>query len=682
MANTKISALTAISASNNAQEIPVNDAGVTKKITLAQALAHSHSHTKAQISDFSHTHPDTDVTGLEEKIQDTVGAMVAVDSTMTATYNDTSGVLTLTAPAGAHTHDAADVTDLAEATQDIVGAMVVAGANITANYSDAAGTLTIAGVVGNGLGWHDVVQDYGAAGDGVADDRSAIEDAIAAADAAGGGVIYFPEGTYMVGYNAGNRAGIYLTGRDDIHFVGAGIGVTIIKQKAHAGAGTDNFHLFNLDNNNARISWRWMTLDGNSSAHTGVNVDASHLIELEDTCTDIWISEVEFNDAIGDGVRLLGTGAGSWTVKRVWIDKCRFINGNRSGVAFQRAVEYVWVTDNYYEGTSDQDISWEPSGSTSPRHIVCSGNIVNHSTAPNSIVIAGVDGSDLATDIKFVNNVIVGGDIKVVRTDGFLIAGNYFESQQTSRFPIWLSGTVRNGVVRDNECRWTAGTAATGHIHVNPDNGVGPSDISIVGNRVVCTQNIGGINVQDASRILIQGNTVKGSGAGSTIGIRCRNASMSEIQDIQIIGNTVLDFSATAIQITGGASNLVRGIQVVGNTFDDTDTSTPSQTTGIDFNTLSTYLTGSPPVVMGNLSNRGITSPIANLGTAAIVVAGGSANAIGTANVSVSVFFCSGTPEGAITAPVGSMATRRDGGAGTTFYIKESGTGNTGWVAK
>lgn len=42
----------------------------------------------------------------------------------------------------------------------------------------------------------------------------------------------------------------------------------------------------------------------------------------------------------------------------------------------------------------------------------------------------------------------------------------------------------------------------------------------------------------------------------------------------------------------------------------------------------------------------------------------------------------SGTPEGAITAPVGSLYTRTNGGAGTTLYVKESGAGNTGWVAK
>jgi len=42
----------------------------------------------------------------------------------------------------------------------------------------------------------------------------------------------------------------------------------------------------------------------------------------------------------------------------------------------------------------------------------------------------------------------------------------------------------------------------------------------------------------------------------------------------------------------------------------------------------------------------------------------------------------SGTPEAAVTAPVGSMWLRTDGGTNTTLYIKETGAGNTGWVAK
>lgn len=40
-----------------------------------------------------------------------------------------------------------------------------------------------------------------------------------------------------------------------------------------------------------------------------------------------------------------------------------------------------------------------------------------------------------------------------------------------------------------------------------------------------------------------------------------------------------------------------------------------------------------------------------------------------------------GSPEGAITASVGSLYRRTDGGVDTTLYAKETGSGNTGWVA-
>lgn len=46
------------------------------------------------------------------------------------------------------------------------------------------------------------------------------------------------------------------------------------------------------------------------------------------------------------------------------------------------------------------------------------------------------------------------------------------------------------------------------------------------------------------------------------------------------------------------------------------------------------------------------------------------------------IFSGSGSPEGVVTAVVGSLYTRTDGGAGTTLYVEESGAGNTGWVAK
>lgn len=46
------------------------------------------------------------------------------------------------------------------------------------------------------------------------------------------------------------------------------------------------------------------------------------------------------------------------------------------------------------------------------------------------------------------------------------------------------------------------------------------------------------------------------------------------------------------------------------------------------------------------------------------------------------IYSGAGSPEAAVTAAIGSIYMRTDGGAGTCVYVKESGTGDTGWVAK
>lgn len=48
----------------------------------------------------------------------------------------------------------------------------------------------------------------------------------------------------------------------------------------------------------------------------------------------------------------------------------------------------------------------------------------------------------------------------------------------------------------------------------------------------------------------------------------------------------------------------------------------------------------------------------------------------------VGAFYGSGSPEGVVSANIGSTYHCTDGAAGQCFYVKESGTGNTGWVSK
>ena len=53
------------------------------------------------------------------------------------------------------------------------------------------------------LKWY-VVTDYGATGNGTTDDTLAIQKAINAAETAGGGIVYFPTGTYIISAAPGN----------------------------------------------------------------------------------------------------------------------------------------------------------------------------------------------------------------------------------------------------------------------------------------------------------------------------------------------------------------------------------------------------------------------------------------------------------------------------------------------
>lgn len=85
-----------------------------------------------------------------------------------------------------------------------------------------------------------------------------------------------------------------------------------------------------------------------------------------------------------------------------------------------------------------------------------------------------------------------------------------------------------------------------------------------------------------------------------------------------------------------------------------------------------------------------------NVGTGGIVPVADSSYNIGSSSLRVNRSYViaryytatqfdasgSGSPEGVLAASVGSTYRRTDGGASTSFYVKESGTGNTGWVGK
>ena len=125
------------------------------------------------------------------------------------------------------------------------------------------------------------------------------------------------------------------------------------------------------------------------------------------------------------------------------------------------------------------------------------------------------------------------------------------------------------------------------------------------------------------------------------------------------------------------------GWTITGNVITDTNASNRTQWGGIRV----TNSGGSPYLIhWGNYIIGNGAGSIIYTNTSTIAV--GMSYESTTANANplsfssgAAILSGSATPEGAVTAKVGSLYMRSDGSTGTTLYVKESGTGNTGWVA-
>ncbi|WP_349617118.1 glycosyl hydrolase family 28-related protein [Azotobacter salinestris] len=145
-------------------------------------------------------------------------------------------------------------------------------------------------------------RDFGALGDGVSDDRAAIQAAIDAAHASGGGTVYLPPGEYRVSA-AGEPGEGCLMLKDGVYLVGAGMGETVIKLvdgsdqkitgmvRSAYGEETSNFGMSDL------------TLDGNR-ANTGGKVDGwfnGYIPGQDGADRNVTIERVEVREMSGYG---------------------------------------------------------------------------------------------------------------------------------------------------------------------------------------------------------------------------------------------------------------------------------------------------------------------------------------------------------------------------------------------
>lgn len=187
----------------------------------------------------------------------------------------------------------------------------------------------------NGLNEQFNVQNYGAEGNGVADDTAAIQRAIDAAVEAGGGVVVLPKGTYIV---QDPTTAVYGSNRPGIEIPAAARDITIIGWGATIKIGANGCSNSAICIYGARCSIIGLTVDVNyvgatqgEKDNTGIEVNGSNDEGVQGTdCT------VEFCRVIGgDTSNNLSPNQGSEAIKFTNATNCYMLFCHAQDCTFQ-----------------------------------------------------------------------------------------------------------------------------------------------------------------------------------------------------------------------------------------------------------------------------------------------------------------------------------------------------------
>lgn len=431
--------------------------------------------------------------------------------------------------------------------------------------TDAEGGRDIAIVI-SGVGIDSTplnVRDYGAAGNGAANDTAAIQAAVDAAFATNAAV-YFPPGTYMTDA---------ITLHPKVFLQGAGKEATWIK----ARAGSQTLFSYLVTSYVTGFTFRDMTIDSNGfSSVTAIKIDGG---TPSLRCSGVLIENVTF----------WGTAA-----KAVWLKYC-------AGSRISGCISELPIDGFTIDNCADTNI-------TDTFAILGAGIGFN---------ILGTSGATTYDEGTRLVNCVTNGQatgLSITQADWGLVSNCSFTTCSAGAV---IMNTSSNWSFY--ACDFAAAPASTGFYAPTACSAIAISGCKIAVNSF-------GI-LATGSLWAITGNILFANG---NVDIYLSNLTNSVV-----------------------ANNVCSSVGVAQSIF------TAGTITGL--------------VANGNLTIGTVSGFDSNDHMAANLKVG---------TVTPTIYSGTGSPESAVTAPMGSLYLNLSGGASTTLYVKQSGTGNTGWVAK
>lgn len=539
------------------------------------------------------------------------------------------------------------------------------------------------------------VRDYGATGDGATDDTAAIGNALAAIGTSGG-VLYFPPGTY--------RTSQHIIPDKPITFRGAGAGSSILKALTSSG------YIFTKTSTTsvAGITFQGLSFDGQN----GTNVA---LLRLE-YVTNALIEDCRFVNMTQWAVLLGVTFATDSTVRNtdVTIQNCYF-EGNTSTYEHLLIFNSSRVSVRNCTFNVTNAASWG-IGLYQVSNLIdiddCrfygSGKGLYYSISTDHVRMRGCSFQTLL-GIQGANQ-SDNGAFGSTHANGIIVEGCSFSV--SGAYGVQL-GAVRSASIVDcifQRCSETGIVINSGN---SPVSAV-PQGISIAGNVFQENNQAGtvhllhpGILVATASSasldLVITGNAFYDLQGTPTQRYPITFSGAVTYNDITLIGNDLNTYSGTSIGLDSATIGTRRTVHSNTNWIApgaglDEAFSTSSQATD-------RWVYASSIISEGNARFRQAANGyhewgpgssgadtnlyrggVSTLQTDGNLIMGGSLTLSGVGRqigfqAGPVILAGAGSPEGVQTAVVGSLYLRSDGGASTTLYVKESGSGNTGWKA-